>query len=169
MVLSIITTRGIFFQIFESWAANNHYTALDSGGQNRISNQLPLLFWGSGRAVDSGRQKIGFESSAVTLVFFSNSESPGPSYSGVQASPTVHFFFHLLFLYWFSITSFFFASFGMGLAWHLSFFSFLSSWLFFFLTLSSLSGDFFFCPRSSFFVLQSVVRVSPTVVFLLFF
>ena len=60
-------------------------------GSEAIITVLFLLFWVSGRAVDSGGQNLGFESPAP--YFFFNPESPGLSFSGAQASPAVDFFF----------------------------------------------------------------------------
>ena len=76
-------------------------------GSEAIITVLFLLFWVSGRAVDSGGQKLGFKSPALCFFFFS-SESPGLSFSGVQASPTVNFFLFACFCMDFCMTYFIF-------------------------------------------------------------
>ena len=60
----------------------------------KFANTIVSFFlWVSGRALDSG--KAGFESLARHF-FFATCESPGPSFSGVQASRTVKFLFLFL-------------------------------------------------------------------------
>ena len=82
---------GVAPELGERRAAKNHYPALDFGGYKLDFKSTTTVLLGqrsAGRAVNSGHLKLGFKSPALTF-FFSKSESPGPSFSGVQASPTV--------------------------------------------------------------------------------
>ena len=102
------TRRARILKIGLRGAANNLRRALNFGGLTlEFTSIINVLLWVSGRAVDSGGQKLGFKSPALCFFFFS-SESPGLSFSGVQASPTVNFFLFACFCMDFCMTYFIF-------------------------------------------------------------